>query len=145
MIRDFTRQALAWLLAVACIPFAAAADHPDPSYFVGRYWVVGRLPDSGTPYSGDLKVYLHEGEMALYWEVGDEVWTGRATFVESELVDTATQLRITVERNGHPYEGTLLWRNDLDNYPRVSGYIYDPKVDTDKPGLEAWFPNPESP
>lgn len=41
--------------------------------------------------------------------------------------------------DGADYETTCLWRSDLDNYARISGYLYRPGVETDSAGMEVLF------
>ncbi|MBB4821643.1 hypothetical protein PSGK_12165 [Pseudomonas solani] len=144
MLRRITLRALLALVPLFTGSAVQAADHPDASFFIGNYWIVGRDIDTGKPYTGELDIYQDEGELSLAWTVGEESWTGKAHFEDSELVDGASGLRIDFKRNGHEYQGTMLWRTDWDNYARVSGYIYRPGQQTDKPGLEAWFIAPSN-
>jgi hypothetical protein len=56
------------------------------------------------------------------------------------LIDAPAVLRIRFNDNGKEFEGTFLWRGDLDNYPRLTGFIYrGGSVQTKSAGLEAWF------
>jgi hypothetical protein len=52
--------------------------------------------------------------------------------------DHPAVLRIRFRENGREFEGTFLWRSDLDNYPRLSGFISE-RGKTNSVGLEAWF------
>lgn len=54
--------------------------------------------------------------------------------------DRIPVLRAHFSTDGQEYEATYLWRSELDNYPRVTGYIYLPKNQTKSPGIEALFP-----
>ena len=46
---------------------------------------------------------------------------------------------VTILSARQEYEITYLWRSDLDNYARLSGYLYQPGEKTDSPGMEALF------
>jgi hypothetical protein len=48
-------------------------------------------------------------------------------------------LRVRFVRAGQEYEIPYLWRSDLDNYARLSGYLDQPGKQTDSPGMEALF------
>lgn len=55
-------------------------------------------------------------------------------------------LRMRFRSGNSSFEGTYLFHSDLDNYARITGYLYkvDPKtgvpVNTKNPGLETLFP-----
>jgi hypothetical protein len=53
--------------------------------------------------------------------------------------DEANVLRVRFTRNGQEYEATYILQSDLDNYARLSGYVYQPGKHTSDPGLEALF------
>jgi len=48
-------------------------------------------------------------------------------------------LRVEFVHKGRKYGGTYLIGSDLDNYARLTGYLYLKKGKTTKPGLEALF------
>ncbi len=52
---------------------------------------------------------------------------------------TIPVFRIYFVEDGTDMEGTFLWRSDLDNDGRISGYIYPKGYTGKKPGLEALF------
>jgi hypothetical protein len=49
-------------------------------------------------------------------------------------------LRICFSVGAEPYEATYLWHSDLNNFARLTGYVYPQKGTTKFPGLEALFP-----
>ena len=59
--------------------------------------------------------------------------------IERTRSDKVKVLRVRFKKAGKTFEITYLWMNDLDNYARLSGYVYQPGERTLKPGLEALF------
>ena len=53
--------------------------------------------------------------------------------------DKIKVLRVEFVHKGRKYGGTYLIGSDLDNYARLTGYLYLKKGKTTKPGLEALF------
>ena len=70
--------------------------------------------------------------------VGHGVSYGKAA-VEKALHGETEVLRIIFREADTDYEETCLISGDLDNYARLTCYLYRPGVKTDDPGLEAFF------
>jgi len=137
------------LLLSLAIGSAAAKDEsePDPvvGFLAGSYRLIGQQPGSGDTYSGKMDLlYDEESGLRVVRRIGDEEVAGTAK-LESSLGDRLPLLRMRFPMGGADYEGTYLWRSDLDNYPRLTGYIYAPDGSTESPGLEALFPMPPTP
>ena len=139
----------ATVLALVCSSsifcFAADSDKeiPPPDYFVGRYEVVGRKPDSKITYSGMIELRQKNGEdFVLIRRIDGHEIKGTATLDHADPpADHPAVLRIHFSENGREYEGIFLWRSDLDNFPRLTGLISEGgKLKSKSVGLEAWFP-----
>ena len=59
--------------------------------------------------------------------------------IEKAAGGDAEVLRIRFDQDGKSYEGTYLIDGDLDNYARLSGYLYLADGSTKSVGLEALF------
>ncbi|MBX7150106.1 hypothetical protein K1X84_00600 [bacterium] len=106
-------------------------------FIVGQYQIVGRLPDSSTPYTGALTVKYENSQLKIVRKINDK--TIQAVGKIAEAVEQIKVLRISFTEKGIDYDGTFLIKSDLDNYGRLSGYIYRHDNKTKSPGLEAWF------
>jgi hypothetical protein len=72
--------------------------------------------------------------------VGDHKVEGMGALERaSSPADHPVVLRVQFKDGGHEYEGTFLWRSDFDNYPRLTGLIFE-RDKKKSVGLEAWFP-----
>jgi hypothetical protein len=107
-------------------------------FLAGEYRIVGQAPDGGTPYSGHLTLKPKENAFEVSRDIAGVKINGSAT------IETAGEecpvLRIRFSLDTVEYEGTFLWHSDLDNYTRLTGYIYRRHGETKLPGFEAWFP-----
>lgn len=107
-------------------------------YLEGSYALVGRHPDSKQAYSGRATIAISDQGLKI-----TRVINGR-TIVANGNMDTATPdqipvLRVSFKKDGKHYEETCMVSSDLDNYSRVTCYLY--QETTKKVGLEAWFPD----
>ncbi len=120
---------------------------PDTAFLLGflagDYRVVGQQPDSGAPYAGRVTFREHDGKFDVTRTIAGVSTQGTASF-ETAGEGTAV-LRSYFTVGGVDYEATYLWRSDLDNYPRLTGYFYRAQGQTESPGLEALFHIPPTP
>ena len=107
-------------------------------FFVGDYLLLGKGVDTDETYSGKTVIYTEQGHLKLKRMIGGDSITGDIAF-EPALGGEAEVLRIRFQDGGKKYEQTCLWQTDLNNYPRISCYLYRPGVYTDKPGMEVMF------
>lgn len=117
----------------------SAADEAGLSdLLIGKYLLIGKAPDSESTYSGKLEIYRDKDKLKVLRQIGKVVEKGEAA-IEYALNGNAEVLRIRFSESSTKYEETCLFRSDLNNYARISCYLYQPGVKTDKPGMEALF------
>jgi hypothetical protein len=126
---------------------AARADSPDTPFLLeflaGDYRLIGQQPDSGAPYVGKISLCERNGQFELVRTV--EGTTIHATGSITTAGEGTAVLKVQFTVGGVAYEATYLWRSDLDNYPRLTGYVYRKQGETHSPGLEALFHIPPTP
>jgi len=134
------------LIFIALVFFAQTAladDVKNHEFFYGflsgTYLVVGQEPDSNRTYTGRV-VFKKQGDhLEVTRIIHGERITGVGTIEHALGPDKANVLRVRFTRNKQKFEITYLWRSDLDNYARLSGYVYQLGKRTATPGLEALF------
>ena len=109
-------------------------------FLEGSYILIGKRIDSEISYTGRIRFVYNEKTGALDFTrtIAGRRTTGSAR-IERALAGEAKVLRLRFSENGVLFEGTFLWRSDLDNFARLSGYIYRTGSPAQKPGLEAYF------
>jgi len=118
--------------------FAQEATLAQYDYLVGSYECIGRWPDSNKTFSGRVEISkTSEGVKLIRMIDGEKIEAvgkyGTAT------PDGIRTLRVKFNQKGKAYEETCLVSSDLDNYPRITCYLYTEK--TKKVGLETLFPD----
>lgn len=135
-----TGRILIAVLALA-VSWPLFADNIPPDMYellVGKYQLLGKMPDSDKTYLGELELKRTDDGLGVIRRINGEEVAGSARF-ETVSADNVSVLRMRFSEGGHDYEGTYLWSMDLDNYARMTGYIYQPGIATEDPGLEALF------
>ena len=145
-----------WAFALALCAFSAfGGPPPEPpvpaqgpsegrlpagmplEFVVGAYEIVGRFPDAENPYKGSAEIRLQADSLLMDRRIG-----GEAVLAKGALERTAEGvevLRFRFAKGGIPHEATYLVAADLDNYARLSGYVYRREGGTRGPGSEALF------
>lgn len=109
------------------------------SYLAGNYLLIGKAPDSEKTFHGEVTIKENgSGELEVTRSVGGTRTRGGA-WVGRTVLSEALVLRMNFSDADIAYEATCLWRSDLDNYARISCYIYRQDGTTVQPGLEALF------
>ncbi len=120
---------------------------PDKSFLLGflagDYRLIGQQPDSGEAYTGRVSFRERDGQFDVTRTVAGVRTRGTAVIEKSDEGIAVLRSRFAIK--GVDYEATYLWRSDLDNYPRLTGYVYRAQGKTTSPGLEALFPIPPTP
>ena len=132
------------VLAFVCCGLATRAEALNKgtlTFLAGTYRLIGQMPDSGGLYSGTLKLRVQGSILQVTRMINGHTEQGTAS------LDTATPDKIPVltahfELDHVPYTAVYLWRTDLDNYARISGFFYPEKGEVKTPGLEALFVKP---
>jgi hypothetical protein len=131
-------------LAAICFSQAAIAGAAGDleslhGYLAGTYRLIGQAPDSDRLYRGEVIIQSAGDKLSVTRIINRKRVVGVGTVERSAGADEADLLRVRFTENGRQYEITYLWRSDLDNYPRLSGYLYRLGKRTAAPGLEALF------
>ncbi len=103
---------------------------------MGKYTLIGKAPDSEQTYLGNVEIAYKGSQLQVSKVINGHTVTGQAAI---ESAGETEVLRIRFTDNGKKYEETCLVGADLDNYARISCYLYQPQVETSSPGLEALF------
>lgn len=128
------------ILLIISEPVALAEDDTEFLYgfLDGSYELVGRWPDSNKTYSGKIILEKDHGQFRVVRLIDGNKIIGIGKIVTA-TPDKVKVLRIRFRQEGQEYEGTYLIGSDLDNYGRLTGYLYLKKGNTKNPGLEAFF------
>ena len=104
----------------------------------GTYHVVGRWPDSNESYYGKVVVKNKGDYLQVLRSInGKEIeGVGRVTTATADKIKVLT---VEFYQHGRRYEATYIIDSDLDNFARLTGYLYLKTGETKKPGLEALF------
>ena len=108
------------------------------SFLMGSYELIGRLPDSDMTYTGKVVLKKSGDDFEVTRVVKNKVIKGTGK-IETAAADKIKVLRIRFIDENKSYEGTYLIDSDLDNYARLTGYVYLQGGGTKAPGLEALF------
>ena len=151
---------LAAFIFTLLLPFSVSessiANEPGPSpanddidslldYFTGSYRLIGKQLDSSKTFLGRVVINRKGNQLQILRTVNGTTVEGVGTIQTAPLTSSRV-LRIRFSSGASKFQGTYLFHSDLDNYARITGYLYkiDPKtgapIDTKNPGLETLFP-----
>ncbi|MBN2516503.1 MAG: hypothetical protein JXC33_10790 [Deltaproteobacteria bacterium] len=104
----------------------------------GTYHVIGRWPDSNESYNGKLVITSKGNHLQVLRSInGEEIeGVGRIATVTADKIKV---LMVEFSQRGRQYEATYIIDSDLDNFARLTGYLYLKTGETKRPGLEALF------
>lgn len=128
-------------LALFGLPVAMAAEVRKEflsEFVLGKYLLVGKNVDSTNTYYGHVEIYSEEEGLKVRRKIGSETVLGSAKIENAERGGVKV-LRVTFESEGQLYKNTCLIHGDLDNYARISCYLYLSEGKTEQPGLEVLF------
>ncbi len=125
-------------LLLAGMPVFAAGQPADSglNYLAGPYVVIGKHADSEKTYTGRMTVSTTEQGLKMVRMIGGRSTQATGT-MNTATPDQIPVLRVSFREDGKLHQQTCMVSSDLDNYPRVSCYLYN-KL-TKRVGLEAWF------
>jgi hypothetical protein len=107
-------------------------------FLQGKYELIGRFPDSDTIYSGTGILRATKDGIEFSRTINGTTIKGAAR-LEFTRHDRVKVLRMRFADGDRSYEGTYVLGSDLDNYARLTGYVYLQDGKTQRPGIEAWF------
>jgi hypothetical protein len=129
----------ALVLIISSIAWGESADEALLYNFLqGSYELIGRWPDSNETYCGKVLLKKSNRHFKVVRTVSNTKIEGVGN-IETATADNIKVLRIRFSKAGRIYEGTYLINSDLDNYGRLSGYLYLKEGGTKNLGLEALF------
>ncbi len=129
---------LALVSSVVCAQAKDFGDEPLHDFLCGSYQVIGRLPDSDQLYSGKVEFKPSGNQLEVVRLIGEHRMKGIGR-IETATPDKIKVLRVHFRSRDKDYEATYVIGSDLDNYGRLTGYVYFKDGGTKKPGLEALF------
>lgn len=129
------------LLLMVTTTFAIAKDDEDIdflySYLQGEYILIGKAPDSNSTYHGTVKLNKIKNRLQFIRVISNKEIKGEAKI--EYATDRVKVLRVNFIEDNEKYEATYLINSDLDNYGRLSGFLYEKSGKTKVPGFEALF------
>lgn len=130
------------LILILTSPVVSRAEQNSDDFLAdfiaGKYHLIGKSINSNTAYTGSVELLHSDKGITVYRMIDGHQVMGHAA-IEEASADQVPVLRIRFIENSHPYEASCLINSDLDNYARLSCYLYLSGVKTDSPGLEALF------
>ena len=109
-------------------------------FIAGSYTLIGYMPGTDRAYHGNVNFDKDMDRLQITRRINGHTAHGEAR-IEKALHGETDVLRIRFRETDKDYEETCLIGSDLDNYPRLTCYLYQPDMATDQPGLEAYFIN----
>lgn len=107
-------------------------------YLQGTYILIGKAPDSNVTYHGIIELIKKENKLQVIRIISGKTVTGEGK-IEYVTADSIKVLRIRFTEDKKNYQATYLIGSDLDNYGRLTGYLYEEDVKPRIPGFEALF------
>jgi hypothetical protein len=114
---------------------SAQNDFPPEGFMDGSYVVIGRLPDSKQTYQGTLDITISNQVLNVARVINAQKIIATGKFETTS--ENARVLKLNFDSKGKKYEESCLVMSDLDNYARVTCYVFEKT--TKKVGLETWF------
>ena len=132
-------------IAIALLVFPAYGDD-DPEghqsqlgYLSASYILIGKKLDSDDTFLGRMVLAQNGSRLEGYREIEGVRVAVSGTIKHPRCCESTHVLRLRFAEGDHQLEGTYLWRGDLDNYARISGYVYERGTSTMWPGMEVLF------
>jgi len=108
------------------------------SFIAGKYHLVGKSLDSDNTYYGKVKLVSTGSGVVVHRIIAEKTTIGSGA-IEKATADNVNLLRIRFVENNTEFEETCIIGSDLDNYARITCYLYQSGVKTSNPGLEVLF------
>ncbi len=117
---------------------SAVAQETMYGYFAGPYVMIGKLPDSDKTYFGHAKIESYPDSIRVIRQIGTNKTIGIGK-LEKPIHGERDVLRVRFTSAGVKYEATYIFTGDMNNYARLTGYVYRADGKTERAGLEALF------
>lgn len=121
-------------------PFAHAIETADEAlggFIIGTYRVVGVHPDTDYAYQGKAVITEKNNEIHISVSFGKLLLVKKGKIIKSRVEgNRILSLEFEYDKT-RQYKQSCLISSDLDNYARLTCYIFN--SETKKPGLEAFF------
>ena len=108
------------------------------SFIAGKYHLVGKAIDSDRTYYGKVQIVSTESGIEVHRLLAEKTIIGSGA-IEKATADNVKLLRIRFTENDMEFEETCIISSDLDNYARITCYLYRSGRETSNPGLEVLF------
>ena len=135
---------LVYVLAATALLFSAGSwakeDKQEAFYnfLSGSYVCIGKWPDSNDTYLGRVEIATAKQGLNITRTIQGKTIKAVGK-VDTAMVDNIQVLKVAFKHKGIDYEETCMVSSDLDNYARLSCYLYS--KETKKVGLETLFPD----
>jgi len=123
---------------VCCADFKLEKKSFLSNFIDGKYNLIGKKLDSDITYSGKISFASKAGKINLIRTIKGKSVQGIGQ-IQYTTADKIVVLRLSFTENAINYEETCQINSDLDNYARITCYLYRPGLTTKNPGLEAFF------
>ncbi|MBD3224516.1 MAG: hypothetical protein GF313_07290 [Caldithrix sp.] len=107
-------------------------------FLQGRYQLIGKKVTSDSTYYGQMEMVMENGHLKIIRTINSKAVKGTGQIAYA-TADSIAVLRCQFREDDQTYEATYQIDTDLDNYARLSGYVYVKNKPTPQPGLEAVF------
>ncbi len=134
-------SAIALLILLLASPVAMSEQTQEEflaGFIAGKYHLLGKYLNSEKTYFGKIDLIATEKGIEVQRFIEGNKISGTAA-IEKATVDKIDVLRMRFTENNIKYEETCMIDGDLDNYARITCYLYQPGVKTTNPGLEVLF------
>lgn len=123
---------------VSCQP--QKYDPEFPAALLGKYEIIGRMPDSGVTYGGTLEIKGGKKAYALKRTVNGNTMAGEA-WIETCGSNDFRMLSFRYTEGKRPLEGYCFMQSNLENEMLLSCYTNFAGKKNERPGLESMFPH----
>jgi len=107
------------------------------SFIAGKYHLVGKAIDSDETYYGKVRIVSTVSGIEVHRLIAEKAIIGSGAI--EKTADNVNLLRIRFTENDMEFEETCIISGDLDNYARITCYLYLSGGETSNPGLEVLF------
>ena len=131
---------------------SSSRAEPDPTeteslagFLSGHFILVGKSPDSDETFLGSMTLRAEGEKLVGERRIGDRTVPVSGSIQTALCCDGVRLLQVRFEDEGRSFDATYMVQCDLDNYPRLTGYVVEHGKETDWPGIETLFPDFRSP